>query len=70
MADLLPRMDRHSSLVATFMLARSDINNWRALDAGRRDKIRACLNEIRNAPGASEGLVELARKTLAQPVHE
>ena len=70
MADLLPRMDRHSSLVATFMLARSDINNWRAFDAGRQDKIRACLNEIRNAPGASEGLVELARKTLAGLLHE
>ena len=65
MAELLPRMDRHSSLVAIFMLARSDINNWRAFDAGRQEKIKACLNEICNAAGASDGLVELARKTLA-----
>ena len=64
MADLLPAMDRHSPLVATFMLGRSDAANWRRFDPARQAMIHDCLRCIRNADGVSDGLVELADKTL------
>ncbi len=64
LAELLPRMDRHSPLVATYMLGRCDVTNWRQFDEKRQSLIHDCLRRIRDAEGVSEGLIELAGKTL------
>jgi aminopeptidase N len=57
-------MDRQTPLVATYFLARCDIANWRQFDGKRQVMIKQALTDIRDADGVSDGLIEIAEKSL------